>query len=302
MSTITNIAAGDLITNSRTDINTNFSNLNADKIETSVIDTDTALAANSDAKIPSQKAVKAYVDTLGNVNASTTSRGIVEEATVAEINTGTAAGGTGARLFINPSSTVSTSAGSGDAGKVPRLGATGVLDTTFLSGVGKIATSGAAANVTNTVTETNVFSVSVPANTLGTSSAVRAVIFVSNFNYDDTNSTLTIRAKYGTTTLATLVIDPSAGDVTAAQAGRVTFNLIANAATNAQRGILEVDLYKNQLDPKSATQVAYTKAVNSGTAAEDSTGALNIIVSVQWGTATNDSDFNTVGYIIEKIF
>jgi hypothetical protein len=103
VTTITTINAEDNISDSRTDINTNFSNLNTDKVETSVIDTDTTLAANSDAKIPSQKAVKAYVDTLGNVNASTTARGIVEEATQAEIATLSASGGTGARLFINPS-------------------------------------------------------------------------------------------------------------------------------------------------------------------------------------------------------
>lgn len=103
MATITTIAAGDQITNSRTDINTNFANLNSDKVETSAIDTDTSLAANSDAKIPSQKAVKAYVDAGGNVNASTTTKGIVEEATQAEVDAGTAAGGTGARLFVNPS-------------------------------------------------------------------------------------------------------------------------------------------------------------------------------------------------------
>lgn len=72
MSTITTINATDLITDSRADINTNFANLNADKIETSVLDTDTALAANSDAKIPSQKAVKAYADSLGGL-ATTTS-------------------------------------------------------------------------------------------------------------------------------------------------------------------------------------------------------------------------------------
>ena len=102
MATIVTIAAGDQITNSRADLNTNFSNLNADKIETSVLDTDTALAANSDSKIPSQKAVKAYVDAGGNVNASTTTKGIVEEATAAEVLAGTAAGSTSARLFINP--------------------------------------------------------------------------------------------------------------------------------------------------------------------------------------------------------
>ncbi len=62
MATIVTIQGTDLITNSRTDINTNFSNLNADKIETSTLDTDTALAANSDAKIATQKAVKTYID------------------------------------------------------------------------------------------------------------------------------------------------------------------------------------------------------------------------------------------------
>jgi hypothetical protein len=62
MSTLTTIQSTDLITNSRADINNNFSALNTDKIETSVLDTDTTLAANSDSKVATQKAVKAYVD------------------------------------------------------------------------------------------------------------------------------------------------------------------------------------------------------------------------------------------------
>lgn len=109
MSTLTTIQSSDLITNSRADINNNFSALNTDKIETSVIDTDTTLSANSDAKLPSQKAVKAYVDAGGNVNASTTAKGIVEEATEAEVIAGTSTGATGARLFINPSTANRTS-------------------------------------------------------------------------------------------------------------------------------------------------------------------------------------------------
>lgn len=103
MASITTIQSTDLISNSRTDINTNFSNLNTDKIETSVLDTDTTLASNSDAKVPTQKAVKTYIDTRGNVNASTSERGVVEEATQAEVDAGTAVGATGARLFVNPS-------------------------------------------------------------------------------------------------------------------------------------------------------------------------------------------------------
>lgn len=102
MATIKTINATDLITDSRADINDNFSALNSDKIETSYLDTDNTLAANSDVKIPSQKAVKAYVDAGGNVNASTTTKGIVEEATQAEVDARTTTGATGARLFVNP--------------------------------------------------------------------------------------------------------------------------------------------------------------------------------------------------------
>lgn len=102
MSSITTIAGTDVIANSRADINTNFSNLNTDKIETSTLDTDTSLTANSDAKIPTQKAVKAYVDAGGSVNASTTAKGIVEEATQSELDASTTSGGTGARLYLNP--------------------------------------------------------------------------------------------------------------------------------------------------------------------------------------------------------
>lgn len=102
MSSITVINSTDLITDSRAVINTNFSNLNSDKIESSYLDTDTTLAANSDTKIATQKAVKAYVDTGGNVNASETTKGIVEEATDAEVTAGTATGATGAKLFITP--------------------------------------------------------------------------------------------------------------------------------------------------------------------------------------------------------
>lgn len=104
MSTITTLVGTDGITtgNSMTKINTNFSNLNTDKIETSTLDTDTTLAANSDSKIPTQKAVKAYVDAGGNVNASETTKGIVEEATDAEVSAGTATGATGAKLFVTP--------------------------------------------------------------------------------------------------------------------------------------------------------------------------------------------------------
>lgn len=107
MSTLQNIDETDLITDSRADINGNFSALNSEKIETSVLDTDSTLAANSDTRICSQKATKAYVDSGGNVNATETTKGIVEIATQAEVNAGTAIGGTGASVAVTPATLVS---------------------------------------------------------------------------------------------------------------------------------------------------------------------------------------------------
>lgn len=108
MSTLVTIQPTDVIANSRTDINNNFSALNTDKIETSVLDTDTTLAANSDSKVATQKATKAYADSVAGANASTTAKGNVEEATSAEIIAGTGTGATGARLFVNPTSVAET--------------------------------------------------------------------------------------------------------------------------------------------------------------------------------------------------
>ena len=83
-------------------INTNFDNLNDGKLDSAMLDTATDLASNSDTKIPSQKAVRTFVLSGGQANASETERGLTEEATDAEVTAGTATGATGAKLFTTP--------------------------------------------------------------------------------------------------------------------------------------------------------------------------------------------------------
>lgn len=63
MTVIITINENDLISDSRSVINTNFQNLLTGKLETSVLDTDITLAANSDLKVATQKATKAYIET-----------------------------------------------------------------------------------------------------------------------------------------------------------------------------------------------------------------------------------------------
>ena len=114
MSTLVTIASGDLITNSRADINGNFTALNTDKEEVSNKSTDTSMAANSDTLYPSQKAVKTFVESIVTVNASEVVKGAVEEATDAEMDAGSATGGTGAKLFVTPAKLVAFFSGFGD--------------------------------------------------------------------------------------------------------------------------------------------------------------------------------------------
>ena len=79
---------------------------------------------------------KTYVDNValsGAPDGNTTTKGIYQAATVAQQGTHTSTGSTGALLVPVNGNLVSTSAGSGDASKIPTLGAAGVLDVSFMA-------------------------------------------------------------------------------------------------------------------------------------------------------------------------
>lgn len=112
---------------------------------------------------------KKYADDLaiaGSPDASSTVKGIVEEATDAEVAAGTAVGGTGARLYVNPSglsnAAIDASTGSTDAAKLVKTDSNGYLDTTLTKGniltvtAGEDLTAGNAVYVSDG-TETSTF-------------------------------------------------------------------------------------------------------------------------------------------------
>jgi hypothetical protein len=88
-------------------------------------------------------ATKKYVDDVaiaGAPDATETVKGIIELATGAELAAGTSAGGTGARLVAPSSSCKSSSAGVGDANKIPVLNANGRLAASFGGAASSLAT------------------------------------------------------------------------------------------------------------------------------------------------------------------
>lgn len=188
----------------------------------------------------------------------------------------------------------------GVSGKVIR--ATGTALPALVGGVRrKIAASTATSELGNGVTtEVTVFSQAISGNTLSTSNVVRFKIFISNFSTgSNAADDLTIRFKYGATTLVTTIIDNSSSNNSDLQ-GYIEGYIFANASTSAQFAVLNVDLQANSVNA-STVAGSSIRSISTGTATENSTNELNLALTIQWGNTSGSNDFIPAGYIIEYI-
>lgn len=153
-----------------------------------------------------------------------------------------------------------------------------------------------AVSVSNTITETDLLSVSIPANTLGTGNAVRVRMLISNFTTNPTNGEITLRFKYGGTTIVTAA---DMQDDTGNSKGWIEFILAASGATNTQDGYTII--WAGREDISTDTNTAHGFQSDVGTATEDSTGALTIAVSAQHDFANASHTITMEGAIIEVL-
>jgi len=126
-----------------------------------------------------------------------------------------------------------------------------------------------------TSSEVTLYSFSVPGGTLGTNRMIVVQLFFTNQGSTG-GDTATIRCKYGSTTVVTLVpvgVLPLSNGV-----GHITFYLYADGATGSQRGLTQF-LTEDHATP---TQV---NEWHGGTASEDSTSAKTLAITCQWSTA-----------------
>jgi len=157
---------------------------------------------------------------------------------------------------------------------------------------GKIGVGHTDVAVSNTTSETNLISVAIPANTLSTNNAVKVRIW---FTLSSTTVTMnrTIRLKFGSTTIATDVFGGSLGNT--GYDGFIDALLVSAGSTSAQEGsfyLLAMNTVSTSFDFKCADE---------GTSAEDSTGALNLIVSLQNASAEPNETFTMKHYVVEVI-
>lgn len=146
--------------------------------------------------------------------------------------------------------------------------------------------------------ENAIATATVPANYLGTNNAIRIKCYVDTLTVNDGSTAfdMIFRLKYGATTLVTMTLDapPSSDEILT---GVIEGVLFANGTTSSQRGMLMANLANENLDVEIAP-AAGVMSVSTGTATEDSTGALTLSLTVQLGT---NGAYTPAGSIIEFI-
>lgn len=135
-----------------------------------------------------------------------------------------------------------------------------------------------AVTVGNTAAETTLATISVPGGTLDIDRFVKFDLVLYYLNNSGTNKTFILRLKYGATTLLSYTTS-GIGTNGSRRLGRFSGFLWANGATNLQLAALAGSIYSGG---------GGSEALNdgrTGTAAEDSTGALNFVLTIQHSAA-----------------
>ena len=244
----------------------------AGNITTLAVDSDLTSVSASDDTVPSAKATKTALDLKANDSAVVKLTG---DQTVA-----------GVKTFSSDPIIPDEAYGSGWNGVLEPPTKNAVYDKIESLATGtKISIAYTNVTVSNTTTETDLFSTTVPANSLGTSNGVRLRMFLS-LKKASTGASFSLRFKYGATTLVTHQIN-DATTFSTPKKGWVEFVVLATGATGTQEGSAVLNLVEDN-QPATSTVVPYCVA-GVGTSAIDSTSNQTLSVSVQFG-GTSASD------------
>lgn len=138
-------------------------------------------------------------------------------------------------------------------------------------------------------TETALASVTIPANLLGPTGGVRFKAYVTEI----TDGTLTVRCKFGATTLIT---DTWTTVNTTGKKGVIEFQLLNVSATNSQSGVYYKSITQQGND---SIDLREDFKIDTGTSAIDTTADATLAVTVQW-TDAGDT-FTAYGITVESI-
>ena len=179
------------------------------------------------------------------------------------------------------------------------------LTTQYLRGDGTWQNVAASKKITHDMTvytqsivdtaEYTLFSVAIPAGTLGTAQGVRIKIFGQIHNQNGT-VTNTVRLKYGATSIATFALTEI--NESAYYDFFMEVYIAANGTTSSQKAITLLHGVKDLLG--GAAGNVYS-GLATGTAAEDSTQAKNFLLTTQYSSTSNAQVLSVSGIIVEAL-
>lgn len=152
--------------------------------------------------------------------------------------------------------------------------------------------------VANTVTETSVYSFTVPGGTLSTNRTLRLTVTGAYLNNSGSPDQWNLRVKFAGVTIAS-GLSPSMGASAASRTVRLTTELNANGTTSSQRAmttwLIGTGAAENTYDGSAAT---LTSAFNGSLTADSTTGQV-ITVTAQHGTAASTISFKRFVAVLE---
>lgn len=142
-------------------------------------------------------------------------------------------------------------------------------------------------DVTNTSSATDVYDYTMPANTLGTSGALRLVATGDADNGSGGGVNLTIAVAFGGTTIYSAAVTTVA-NAAAKMSWEIESLITANGATNSQRALTKVILGANGANSDAGSQAVASnlRGVHSALAI-DTTASVHIKVTLTWASAVS---------------
>lgn len=145
--------------------------------------------------------------------------------------------------------------------------------------------------VANTAAETNIFNWTVPANTIGTTGALKVRLVGSYLNNTGGNRTFTISTKFGATTVHS---DGTTNIPASSIRRRVIYEFtVQNTAVASQKvdGWISYSTTTSAATGTGALSSPSSQFIVSGTSAEDTTANKSVVVSITHSAANSTQEF-----------
>lgn len=209
-------------------------------------------------------------------------------------------GGTGQTTYTKGDLLVATSSSVLSKLAVGTDGQALIADSTQAAGVKyaaflpKIIASVISSTLQASVTETSIFSVPIPASTLGNSNVVVATLYLSRADSAAGTASVMLRGTYGGARVASVLLTTLPESGTGTSTGVVNMTLLGQGASNSQRMILNADIRTPY--PAGITSVVSRQGIN--TASVVSGGVANIGMTAQWSTGGSNNNALTYDSVI----